>query len=79
MDIYFFCGSCGQHMVIDDAGVGLTVQCPQCGGDVTVPGAVEPKPAPPPQPAAAPHPEKDQTIALKWVPPVSHTRKDENV
>ncbi|MGA2605233.1 MAG: hypothetical protein ABSG14_13485 [Verrucomicrobiia bacterium] len=79
MDIYFFCGSCGQHMVIDDAGVGLTVQCPQCGNDVTVPGAVEPKPAPPPQPAAASHPEKDQTVALKWAPPPAHTRKDGNV
>jgi hypothetical protein len=79
MDIYFFCGSCGQHMVIDDAGTGLIIQCPQCGNDVTVPGPTELKLAPPPQPAAAAHAEKDQTVALKWAPPPAHTRKDGNV
>jgi len=78
MDIYFFCGSCGQHLVIDDAGAGLTIQCPQCRNDVTVPGAIEPKPASPAQPTVAPVVEKDKTVALKWVPPPGHTRKDGN-
>jgi hypothetical protein len=76
MDIYFFCGSCGQHLVIDDAGAGLTIQCPQCRVDVTVPGAIEPIPAPHDQSTAEPGTEKDKTVALKWVPPTPHTRKD---
>jgi DNA-directed RNA polymerase subunit RPC12/RpoP len=78
MDIYFFCGSCGQHMVIDDAGAGLVIQCPRCRGEVTVPGAIEPKPAPSPQPDGTPRAEKDKTVALKWVPPAAHPRKNGN-
>ena len=78
MDIYFFCGSCGQHLVIDDAGAGLTIQCPQCRADVTVPGAIEPQPAPPAQPTADFRVEKDKTVALKWIPPTAPPRKGGN-
>jgi hypothetical protein len=63
-------------MVIDEAGAGLVVPCPKCAKDVTVPGRDEPKPTPPPQPAAVPHPEKEQTVALKWVPPVPSANKE---
>ncbi len=76
IDIYFFCGSCGQHMVIDEAGAGLVVPCPKCAKGITVPAAEGPKPAPPPQPAAVPRPEKEQTVALKWVPPPSSAGKE---
>ena len=76
MDIYFFCGSCGQNLVVDDAGAGLTIQCPQCRADLTVPGVSEPKSPPPAQPKAAPTFEKDKTSVLRWVPPKAPSRKD---
>ncbi len=41
MDITFACESCGQSIVIDEAGVGLQVTCPKCGKEITIP----PKPA----------------------------------
>ncbi len=37
MDITFACESCGQHIVIDEAGSGLQVICPTCGLGITVP------------------------------------------
>ena len=37
MDITFACESCGQHIVIDEAGKGLQVICPTCGLGITVP------------------------------------------
>lgn len=39
MDISFNCDKCGQHIVIDAAGAGMTVQCPKCQADVVVPQA----------------------------------------
>ena len=35
-NIYFIC-PCGKHLAVDDAGVGRTVNCPDCGAPVTVP------------------------------------------
>ena len=62
MDIQFSCDGCGQHLVIDEAGAGLLVQCPACGRDLTVPN-----------PTAHPTPdaqqEKERTVALRWTPP----------
>ena len=37
MDIKFECRNCGQHIVIDEGGAGLTVQCPNCNGNCVVP------------------------------------------
>lgn len=37
MDISFYCTECGQHMVIDEAGAGVQVQCPKCKKDLVVP------------------------------------------
>ena len=37
MDIAFNCDKCGQHVVIDETGAGITVPCPTCGADLTVP------------------------------------------
>ncbi len=37
MDITFNCTSCGTHIVIDEAGAGMSVQCPKCGQSLTVP------------------------------------------
>lgn len=37
MDITFSCTKCGQHIVIDEVGAGLLVQCPKCNQSLTVP------------------------------------------
>jgi phage FluMu protein Com len=70
MDISFTCDKCGKTLVIDEAGAGITIDCPQCGKAVYVtsvappkpkesPVRVEPKPltrvaAPPPAPSSPP-------------------------
>ena len=48
-------------MVIDEAGAGMTVQCPKCGADARVPNA--------PKPAPSTESDKERTVAIKWVPP----------
>lgn len=52
MDITFNCGSCGQHIVVDEAGAGMTVQCPKCQAQLVVP-QTQPAPSKPPSPPAA--------------------------
>src|SRR5437667_7567781 len=47
MDITFNCEKCGQHIVIDEAGAGLEVQCPNCSQPLAVPKPVELLPSPP--------------------------------
>jgi hypothetical protein len=37
MDISFHCEKCGQHIEIDEAGVGLRVECPNCHHSLAVP------------------------------------------
>ena len=39
MDISFYCYKCGQHIVIDGAGAGVSVQCPKCQAELVVPSA----------------------------------------
>ena len=56
MDIRFSCPACEHHLVIDEAGAGLTVQCPKCGADAKVPDAPF-------------NPDKERTVAIKWIPP----------
>jgi DNA-directed RNA polymerase subunit RPC12/RpoP/tetratricopeptide (TPR) repeat protein len=36
MDITFSCTKCGQHLVIDEAGAGLSIQCPSCSANLIV-------------------------------------------
>ncbi|HTS18038.1 MAG TPA: hypothetical protein VMP11_10735 [Verrucomicrobiae bacterium] len=38
-DIDFSCTACGKSLVIDSAGAGIQVTCPQCGAVVTAPQA----------------------------------------
>lgn len=38
MDISFTCTQCGQNIVIDEAGAGMSVQCPSCSLSLEVPG-----------------------------------------
>jgi DNA-directed RNA polymerase subunit RPC12/RpoP len=42
MDIAFNCDKCGQHVVIDESGAGMTVQCPSCSSDLIVPPVESP-------------------------------------
>lgn len=44
MDISFTCDKCGKNLVIDEAGAGITIDCPECGNAVYVPSATPPKP-----------------------------------
>ena len=37
MDISFDCGTCGKHLVVDEAGAGISIDCPGCGKPVYVP------------------------------------------
>jgi len=37
-DIKFVCGSCGQHLQIEEDCQGLEIQCPACGVHIRVPG-----------------------------------------
>jgi len=71
MDIYFSCPGCRQHMVIDVAGAGLVIRCPQCAEDVLVPHATESTPGTDPQTATARQPDEEGTVALKWTPPTA--------
>jgi len=46
-DIVFDCPFCEKSMVVDEVAVGMTVECPRCGGQVIVPPRPNPT-APPP-------------------------------
>ncbi len=48
MDIPFDCDTCGKHLVIDEAGAGITIDCPGCGKPVYVPSPGSQKPSDPP-------------------------------
>jgi hypothetical protein len=58
-DIRFHCPICDQHLVIDSAGSGMTITCPNCQHPVAVPWLNSPRlkdtqrllPFPAPQPA----------------------------
>src|ERR1700722_2641857 len=47
--MHFDCNHCGQRLVIDSGGVGLSIQCPQCGSALLIP-PVEPQEAGPAEP-----------------------------
>jgi hypothetical protein len=36
-DIRFSCGVCGQSLIVDASGAGMSVDCPKCGKPVNVP------------------------------------------
>jgi hypothetical protein len=37
MDIHFNCPRCNQHLAVDRAGAGMTVNCPNCKGQIEIP------------------------------------------
>ena len=75
MDIAFNCGSCGQHVVIDEKGAGITVQCPKCNQTLTVP-RTKPAPSKPPTPAPdIQHPKAATATPPKTVASVPETKQ----
>jgi hypothetical protein len=48
MDISFDCDTCGKHLVVDEAGAGITIDCPGCGKPAYVPSLSSHKPPDPP-------------------------------
>jgi hypothetical protein len=69
-DIRFSCSKCDHHMVIDEAGAGMAVTCPECGHSTTVPKLSEAS-AEGASGDSTPRDNKDRTVALAWVPPPS--------
>ena len=43
MDITFECNKCGQSLVVEEAGAGLTIDCPNCGKPAYVSSASRPR------------------------------------
>lgn len=41
MDVIFNCIHCDQELSVDAAGAGTEIECPTCGGKVTIPAAPE--------------------------------------
>jgi TM2 domain-containing membrane protein YozV/DNA-directed RNA polymerase subunit RPC12/RpoP len=67
MDISFTCTNCGKNLVIDNAGAGITIDCPECGKPVYVPSA-----APPPKPKEPParvEPKPSLRVPVSSPPP----------
>lgn len=54
MDISFYCYKCGQHIVIDEAGAGVQIECPGCRIALTVPQVNSQPVKPPVLPVAVP-------------------------
>ncbi len=76
MDISFTCDKCGKILVIDEAGVGITIDCPQCGKAVYVPSAMPPKPKEAPV-RVEPKPLKPM-VARPWAPAPAHASPPRN-
>ena len=53
-DIVFNCPACAGELVVDRAGVGLSVPCPHCGHPLTIPEDSSQPPSLPPPADAAP-------------------------
>ena len=54
MDITFQCDNCGQNLEVEEAGAGMTVDCPKCGKPVYVPTKSTKPPATAPRVPEAP-------------------------
>jgi DNA-directed RNA polymerase subunit RPC12/RpoP len=39
MELKFECPTCGQHISVPHAQIGITIRCPNCNAAVTVPNA----------------------------------------
>lgn len=72
MDIEFFCSHCGQSLVVDGSGAGITIDCPKCGNPAYVPSRTATRPAPVPPPALPPSQTGDRKSLIELSrPPVT--------
>ena len=49
-ELKFECPRCGQHLVVEERGAGLTVNCPTCKQEIDIPSRAQPPPQPLPPP-----------------------------
>lgn len=68
MDISFYCGKCGQHILVDEAAKGLNAGCPNCGTTVVVPVQSVTKTANRQEPSSPASSVSNQTRHLGSVP-----------
>ncbi len=66
MDINFDCEKCGQNIVIDEAGAGLSIQCPKCNANLTVPTVDSSSPI---QPVSHPSEMRQTQTQVAWRQP----------
>ena len=72
MDIEVECRACGQRMVVEESGAGMTVPCPSCGAEVVVPkcenllGSSAQNAIQPQRVGDAPNPFDELVIILKF-------------
>src|ERR1017187_6788332 len=68
MDITFACDKCGQSLTVDEAGAGMTIDCPNCGKPTYVPSRSMVPPEAPTSPAAG---ITAKVVADQILPPVT--------
>ena len=68
-DILFECPSCGKSLVVDEAGEGMIIDCPQCRTNVIVPPQSTKAAAPPPVLKVESKPIAEGKSAAANVPP----------
>jgi phage FluMu protein Com len=76
MDISFTCDKCGKTLLIDEAGAGITIDCPQCGKAVYVPSAAPQKPKETP---VRVEPKPLKPVAARAAAPASPPRSNPQV
>src|ERR1017187_8388909 len=67
MDITFACDKCGQSLTVDEAGAGMTIDCPNCGKPTYVPS----RSAVPPEEPSTPAPDLSVKTAAVQSPPLA--------
>src|SRR5437660_12168169 len=69
MDIHFNCPRCNQHLAVDEAGAGITLNFPSCNEQINIPRgtASPPPPLPVPVPTTpqAPPPARGRMVRCK--------------
>ncbi len=73
MDVLFNCQACGQGIVIDEAGVGLFIQCPKCDQNLIVPVPKSVEQSLGAKLTIDSRNMKKMTAAIQWTPPPANT------
>src|ERR1700704_4246910 len=75
MDIVFNCATCNQELAIDSAEAGSELQCPTCGGTLTVPVPTEANTQPGAGAPASLEPGGEAAARASPPPPPGHHEK----